>query len=645
MKHHFFIGIIYLVYSVTILASDAVNPFPQSGVLDLRETVLDEESLFNLNGEWEFYWEELLSPEDYSDAKNRNSGMVVTIPSYFNSYVVDGKSLPGMGYGTYCLNVLLPEGNESAICFDIPIFDVAYNFYLNERLIGSNGIVGSSREEEEPWYEPSSFCYVPHSDTLRLLIQVSNFHHRRGGFWKPLLMGGSHKVLEKMERTRMYNYSTIGVLFFFTFFFITFWFFSKKQNLMLVFALTAMGILMRSVNTGLYFSNSFVHVPWAWQIRMEYLGSFMALIFGMMFLHRMFPKRYMNAVVRINTLVFSLAGLSLFILPVHLFAYEMLLYQPFILLLLLHYLVISLLGIFRRKVMDAIFFISMAFFMYTLVNDIMLANSAGAIHIEYLSQVSFQLFIFAMSISIIMQWVGNFNERVRLESSLRFKNKVLSVIAHDLKNPVASVAQFSELLATKPELVDKKNILTSLQESSQAAVTLLDNLLYWGRSQADELIVSADDFDVEKLIREVKFLFMHMAAQKEISFTTDVKPGISTFADRALVNIVVRNLVSNAIKFTPRNGSVRIAVRPETGFIRFTVADTGIGINPDILDQFKEQGHLESSSGTESELGTGLGLQLVKDLVEKNGGTLTIESKPKEDSTFTFTLPTSTIAE
>jgi len=165
--------------------------------------------------------------------------------------------------------------------------------------------------------------------------------------------------------------------------------------------------------------------------------------------------------------------------------------------------------------------------------------------------------------------ISTCNPCVAFESSLRFKNKVLSVIAHDLKNPVASVAQFSELLATKPELVDKKNILTSLQESSQAAVTLLDNLLYWGRSQADELIVSADDFDVEKLIREVKFLFMHMAAQKEISFTTDVKPGISTFADRALVNIVVRNLVSNAIKFTPRNGSVRIAVRPETGFIRF----------------------------------------------------------------------------
>ena len=136
-----------------------------------------------------------------------------------------------------------------------------------------------------------------------------------------------------------------------------------------------------------------------------------------------------------------------------------------------------------------------------------------------------------------------------------------------------------------------------------------------------------------------------MATQKELEFTTDVAPRISAFADKALVNIIVRNLVSNAIKFTPRNGSIHIIVRPEGKFVQFSVTDTGIGINPDILDQFQNQGHLESSSGTESELGTGLGLQLVNDLVEKNGGTLLIESSPKEGSTFTFTLPTSIKAE
>ena len=233
--------------------------------------------------------------------------------------------------------------------------------------------------------------------------------------------------------------------------------------------------------------------------------------------------------------------------------------------------------------MDAIFFVSLAFFIYTLVNDILLANTAGAIYHNYFSQVSFQLFIFAMAVLIILQWIRNYDERVMLESTLRFKNKVLSVIAHDLKNPVASVAQFSDLLASKPELAGKKHIIESLRESAQAAVTLLDNLLYWGRSQADELKISPKNFDVEELIREVESLFLHMATQKELGLKTDIESGITVYADRALVNIVVRNLVSNAIKFTPREGSVVIGAQQAGSVVRFSVADTGIGIKPEIL--------------------------------------------------------------
>ncbi len=639
---HFFIWFFFLVYSVSILAIDPINPEPQGGVMDLRESVLDKGSLFNLNGEWEFYWEEFLSPQDYSRSTNTGEGIMVKIPSYFNSYLMDGGFLSGMGFGTYALTILLPENNQSTLCFDIPIFDVAFNFFINDKLIESKGTVGTSKEEEEPWYEPSSFCYVPPSDTLQLLIQVSNFHHRRGGFWKSISMGGTERIRKQIELNRIYNYSTIGVLFFFTLFFFIFWFFSRKENLMLVFALSTFGILVLSANTGLYLSNSFFVTDWEWQIRMEYLGSYIALIFGVMFLHEFFPTRYMNQVVKTNTILFSIASISLFILPVHLFAYEMLIFQPVVLLFLLHYLVKSLIGFFKGRVMDAIFFVSLTLFILTLVNDILIANSAGAIHNNYLAPISFQLFIFAMSTLIIIQWVQNYNERVQLESSLRFKNKVLSVIAHDLKNPVASVAQFSDLLTTKPALLDKKNIVDALKESSQAAVTLLDNLLYWGRSQTDELKVSPIEFEIDILINEVTSLYLHMATQKNIKLITKFPSKMNAYADRSLINIVVRNLVSNALKFTPREGSVTILSQKEEKLVRITVEDSGVGIDPDLLEQFKAQKRLGTTSGTESEIGTGLGLQLVEDLVEKNGGTLKIESKSNEGSKFSFTLPTLT---
>jgi two-component system sensor histidine kinase ChiS len=639
LKLHFIIGWLLLSASAGLFAFPSAAAIPKNGVLDLRGTVLNSSSFYNLNGEWEFYWEKLLTPESYPSEKERGSGILVTVPSYWKSYKSLGEVRSGFGYGTYAMTIILPAGFASALCFDIPVFDVAYRFYLNDMLVGKNGSVGTTREEEQPWYEPSLFCYIPDGDTLQLLIQVSNFHHRRGGFWQSVLMGGSDEILGRAERRKMFNYSTIGVLFFFTVFFFIFWFFLKRETMMLFFALTALGILMRSVNTGLFFSNSIVYTPWAWQIRMEYFGTYLAHIFGMIFLHKMFPRKYMNRVIRINTIITSLLIVGVFTLPVRIFAYEMLFFQPLILLFLTHYLVVSLIGTFRGKPMDAIFFASLGLFLYTLINDIMLANSAGSVSNNYMSQISFQVFIFAMAVMIIMQWVSNYNARVHLESSLRFKNKVLSVIAHDLKNPVASVAQFSELLATKTHLSGEQKIITSLQESSQAAVTLLDNLLYWGRSQADELTVSPSDFNIESLITEVVSLFMHMATQKEVSLRSNVYPGTTVHADRDLINIVIRNLVSNAIKFTPGKGLVTIEAQPEGDRVRISVKDTGIGIKPEILDQFQKSGKLKSSFGTDMEIGTGLGLQLVNDLVSRNGGVLKVDSTPRAGSTFTFTLP------
>lgn len=637
VKRSVFIGFFLLGTGVPAISCQAHPPAPENGILDLSGTVLDNQTILKLDGTWLFYWQELLTPDNF--AIHKSSGIPVNVPSYWNSYRVEGKDLSGEGYGTYSLQIILPGNFQSSICFDIPVFDVAYKLYLDERLMSSNGTVGTSADEEEPWYDPSSFCYIPDGDTLQLLIQVSNFHHRRGGFWQSVYMGASGKVLGRKERIRIFNYSTIGVLFFFMIFFLTFWSFTPKDRVILLFALTTMGILMRSVNTGLYLSNAFVDTPWSWQIRMEYLGSYLAYLFGMMFLHKVFPRSYMDRVIRINTAVVSLAVVSLFLLPVKIFAYEMILYQPLIVLFLVHFLVLSFSGLWKRKLLDGVFFLSLAFFIFTLVNDILLANSAGSVSSNYLSQLSFQIFILAMAVMVVLQWIRNNQERLQLESTLRFKNKVLSVIAHDLKNPVSSVAQFTDLLDNKPELATRGHVINSLRESSQAAVTLLDNLLYWGRSQADALQISPSRIEMESLLKEVESLFRHMAMQKDLRFTCSSDQGVAAFADRVLMNIVLRNLVSNAIKFTPQKGSVEIRAWQDGDTVKCSVADTGIGIKEEYLELFNKEGKLNSTTGTDQEIGTGLGLQLVRDLLKQNRGTINIESKMGVGSTFTMTLP------
>jgi signal transduction histidine kinase len=335
----------------------------------------------------------------------------------------------------------------------------------------------------------------------------------------------------------------------------------------------------------------------------------------------------------------SLASVSLFVLPVHLFTYEMLVFQPLLVLFLAHYLIVSLIGTLKKRILDTVFFASLSFFLFALVNDILLANSAASVSSSYLSQISFQVLILAMAVMIIMQWVRNDRARQQLESSLRFKTRVLSVIAHDLKNPIASIAQFSELLVSKPQLSSKSHVRNSLRESSQAALTLLDNLLYWGRSESESLSISPEQIKMSELVKDVVALYQHMALQKELTFTSDIEPRIKAYADPVLINVVLRNLVSNAIKFTRKGGSVHIRAWQDGDSICCSVADTGVGISEESLERFKQYGYLNSSAGTDQEIGTGLGLQLIKDMLEKNNGTLEIESKSGEGSTFTFTIP------
>jgi signal transduction histidine kinase len=639
LKTRILIGLGWLLSICSAEVSGSSSPVLKGGVLDLRDREFTPQSIYNLSGEWEFYWQHFLSPEAYASGKDTKDPISVRVPSYWNTYELEGETLPGKGYGSYALTILLPQEMESPVCFEVPSFDVAYTLYVNGELAGRNGKVGTSFETEEPWYDPSRFCMVPESDTLRIIFHVSNYHNRKGGFWQTMKMGGSDELIKQGNRKQLYQASTIGVMFFFFLFFLLFWIVSKRDRVMLVFALSCLAITIRSVNTGLYITNDFVFTPWNWQVRMEFFGTYLGLAMGVWFLHHVFPKKYMTRFVNANLVISGILILSVFTLPPRIFTYGANLFQILFVSFLLHYLAVSFRGMIRRKLVDTIFFVSLGLFLYTVILDILMVHAVETGRNLYSTQISFQLLILAMSVMIIIQWVRNYNTRVRLESSLRFKNKILSVVAHDLKNPVASIAQFSDLLTSRPELSKKEEIMGALKESSQAAVDLLDNLLYWGRSQSEDLRVSPESFDMTSMLEEVGSVFSYMATQKQIDFKTGGPTGVTVFADRSLINIVIRNLVSNAIKFTPARGKVDITIKQMGAEVEITVSDTGVGIKAEILEEFKQVGQLSSTLGTEAEVGTGLGLQLVRDLVTRNEGTLHIRSTEGEGSVFTFTLP------
>ncbi|NPA67361.1 MAG: HAMP domain-containing histidine kinase, partial [Chlorobi bacterium] len=227
----------------------------------------------------------------------------------------------------------------------------------------------------------------------------------------------------------------------------------------------------------------------------------------------------------------------------------------------------------------------------------------------------------------------------------RTKNKLFSIIAHDLKNPFQGIIGFSELIIKEAEKQSSEKIKKYSQyiyDVSLQSYKLLDNLLDFTRSQTGLIKYNPEYFNIAEPVKETVLLVKSNADAKGVNLIDEVTENseeLKVFADKSMIATVLRNLISNAVKFTPSGGTVRISAKLEDDNLILKVADTGVGIKEsDIPKLFKADLNF-STFGTRNEKGTGLGLVVCKDFIDKNNGTISVKSKVGKGSVFTITLP------
>jgi PAS domain S-box-containing protein len=233
-------------------------------------------------------------------------------------------------------------------------------------------------------------------------------------------------------------------------------------------------------------------------------------------------------------------------------------------------------------------------------------------------------------------------QRDELERLDAQKNRLFSIIAHDLRTPFNSLLGFSEILSDNAATLGPDEISEYAQmmhESARQANGLLETLLEWSRLQMGGMQSEPRPFDVAAAIDKALAFNATSAANKEISTERLESPLLTALADPRMVETVLRNLIGNAIKFTEKGGTVHLEASRQDGEIAISIRDSGIGIPPERLAKLFQFEINASTAGTDGEKGTGLGLQLCKELVELQGGAIAVESTPGRGSTFRFTLP------
>lgn len=682
MKTAFLLLLASACFSVSSVKGQ--SPHAEKGVMDLRNIENKEKFSVSLNGEWEFYWEQMLYPNDFRRGSRQLNVYYGHVPSYWTDYSNETE-IGKYGYATYHLLVLLPEGFRERLGLDVPVFDSSFDLWINDSLIYSNGQPGKSTETTVPGYKPGFMRYTPDSDTLSILINVSNFHHRRGGFWLPVRIGTFLYIQQTKAKRYAQDYSSISLLAGFALFFFVFFLLSPKDKILGFFSLALIGIALRPFFTSSYLIYDFVQMNWSWTVRFEYFSLYIIMIGWAWFADKLYPSVILRITAVSFTILYSAAFLLTVVAPVKIFSYAILAYYPSMAILIIYFIYKSFIGSLSRNALEIIYFLAFILLTIGALNDILVSLGKSLSFRGYVMPYVVVIFIFIQAVLLLYKWVFAYYEKEKLRVQLEFmnrnleeliskrtlelqsrtaeiekqnarialqnkqlqdtlhlKNKIFSVIAHDLRSPVVNILYMLNMLKEKEFKEQYDEFANSSIQYAQMVINLLENMLVWGRGQEDKIKYSPSDYDLASIILTNLSIFKETSDRKDIFVNFTQKGNSIGYFDKDLMDIVIRNLLSNAVKYTPRGGRISILVKDrsnEEGDIMLKVCDNGIGIPPARQKYLFTYSGIDSTPGTENEKGTGLGLKLCHELVLINRGTIIVESKEGEGTCFIITLP------
>lgn len=235
-------------------------------------------------------------------------------------------------------------------------------------------------------------------------------------------------------------------------------------------------------------------------------------------------------------------------------------------------------------------------------------------------------------------------QKEELEELNATKDKFFSIVAHDLRSPVNSLSGFSAMLAEHGDKMTPQEIShfsKDLNKSMKNAISLIENLLNWASTQMNKVQHEPKELDLNVLVEETLAQLDSAALSKQIVLESRLSPEVKVYADENHLRLILRNLATNALKFTPEGGRVTISTQIKQNGIpkaEVAISDTGIGMSQEKLAKLFKIGDSQSTKGTAGEKGTGLGLILCKEFIEKNGGHIGVESQPGNGTTFRLLL-------
>ncbi|MCP4129673.1 MAG: response regulator [bacterium] len=632
-------------------------PAARGGILDLRGWDPAEDGPVELSGEWEFYWKQLLpSVEPVSNG-------YIRLPGDWNGFMVNNRALPGDGYATYRLTVLLGKPHSS-LAFKFSFFDTAFSIYVNGKKISSAGVVGTNKKTSVPGYRPHVADFPPGADTLEILLHVSNFHNSSGGSPKTILLGSERDIRETRERLLALELFLFGSILIMSLYHLGLFLLRRKDRSSLYFSIFCFLIAFRIPIVGeKYFVHLFPAADWIITHKFEFLSIYCSLPAFVLFIRSLFPEEFNKKIVTTTLAVGGILTVIIIVTSPEFYTHTTLGYQGFSIVICLYIIVVLIRALRKKREGAGAFFIGYIFLFSMILHDFLYINHI--IHTGDLFPIGMFIFIFSQAYLLSVRFSKSFHavntlsgqlqeksldleeKNIRLMEIDKLKDEFLSNTSHELRTPLNGIIGITESIlkgAAGPLSGKLSHNLSIITASGRRLAGLVNDILDFTKLKNRDITLQLSPVDIRSVTAIVLEHTGILAVTKSLELINNVPAATPlVYADENRVQQVLFNLLGNAIKFSESGRITVTAVPPmaEEGssLVEIFVSDTGIGIPANKLDTIFESFEQADGGIARTYGGTGIGLAIVKQLVELHGGSIQVSSETGKGSSFSFTLP------
>jgi PAS domain S-box-containing protein len=447
-----FLALFFLAVCGTSACEFTPKNHPQAvqGVLDLTGWDFDRNGPVDLVGEYEFYWNRHLRPADFEVTLPPRPSGFIKVPGFWNGYRLDGVELPGDGYATYRLTIRLDRPG-ARLALKVPEVSTAYRLFIDHNEMTAMGAAGESMQTTVPRQHPLLIAFTPGSDRMVLLIQVSNFHHRRGGLWEVIVLGKADDLARRQERERGLDFFLLGGIFIMAVYHLGLFLARRKFRSTLYFGIFCFLVALRLFTTGeRYLVQMMPALDWGLLVKIEYLSFYLAVpVFGMFIqsLFMVFSPRLLRLILFLG------AGFSLLVVltPVRVFSYSLPLYELITLALMAYTFRVMLSQSVRQQSGALVFVGGTLLLCLAAINDILYVERV--LNTGFSAPIGLFLFIFAQAFILFLRMFKAYT--------------LVETQGAELRDTLESYKQ---------EVLDRMRIEEALRESEEKYRTILNSI-------------------------------------------------------------------------------------------------------------------------------------------------------------------------